>query len=152
MKGVVNAGAPGLGEALDRALDALAPGSGPTTVTADGPNGRVEAEVVEVDRIGVRLTRLRVERAEPFDLGREIEELPDRFRALPERLAPVEVDPRLGGATLRTRPEEMEDGEFFEVEVRGGSLDLTRHRARAGGAREALDFALTRGQLRKVVG
>ncbi len=144
---------PDLGKALDEALErAVASGDAKGCIEAEAGSERAVVDVVDMDRLGVRVSRVRVERAAPVDVAREAEDWPDRLRALPEVIAPVEVDPRLGGATFRTEPGEVDQHEYFEVEIRGRDVDLRRHRAPPGEEREAIDFTLTRGQLKRVVG
>ena len=135
---------------LDQALDKLTEGRG--RVEVDTPTGRATVDVVDVDRIGVRVRRVRVHRDEPFDIAREAATIGDRLRALPDRVVPVEVDPRLGGAVLRTRPDEVREREYFEVELDGtNDIEARRVRAREGGGREGTDWAMTRDQLGRLV-
>lgn len=138
-----------LGDALDRAIDAA---KGPGTVHAEADGASAEADVVDADRLGVRCSRVKVTRAAPFDVGTEAAGLPEKIRALPERLVPVEVDPALGGAILRTRPEDLEGGEFFELELRRArDLELRRLKGGPGLDRAPADFTLTRRQLGRLV-
>ena len=135
-------------EALDAALDGNA-GSG--RITADGEHGSAAVDLVAVGPIGVRVRAVEVTRAVGVDVGDEAEALPERLRTLPERVVPVEVDRGLGGAVLRTRPEQMREREFFEVEVRPNTTTIRRHRVGEDGSRQATDFALTRDQLGRLV-
>lgn len=138
-----------LGKALNDALDAA---TGPGTIHAENAGTTVDADVVDVDRLGVRVTRLSVRRDRPFDLLEEAKALPERLRSLPEPLIPVEIDTRLGGAVLRTRPDAIDEGEFFELELHGDrDLELRRLRGGRGQDREAADFTLTRKQLGRLV-
>lgn len=130
---------------LDDALDAL---DGPGTIDVPTERGRAEVDVAEVDRLGVRVRRVKVER-ETRDIAHEARALPDRLRSLPDRVAPSEVAPTLGGAILRTVPEEMR-GRYFEVDVRPGHTEVRRVKV-SGGERSADDFVLTREQLEKLV-
>lgn len=135
-----------LAKALDDALD-KATGAGAVQAEADGCT--VDVDVVDVDRLGVRCSRLRVHRAGPLDVLDVAADLPDRVRALGDALVPVEVDPGLGGAILRTVPE---DNEFYELGAHAsGDLELKRWKGGPGLDREPTDFTLTRKQLGRLV-
>ena len=135
-----------LGKALNDALDGV---TGPGTVRAAADGKTSEVEVLDVDRLGVKCTRVRVQRAGPLDVLDAAERLPDGLRALGEALVPVEVDPGLGGAVLRSEPE---GNEFYELGVQAsGELDLRRWKGGAGLDREPTDFTLTRKQLGRLV-
>lgn len=132
-------------KALDDALDGAREG----TVRAAEGGVEVEVDVLDVDRLGVKCSRLRVHRAGPLDVAEVAEGLPDRVRALGEALVPVEVDPGLGGAVLRSEPE---DHEFYELGVQAsGDLELRRWKGGPGVDREPADFTLTRKQLGRLV-
>lgn len=131
---------------LDDALDAL---DGPGIARVPREQGQAEVDVIEVDRLGVRVRSVKVER-EQRDLAEEALALPDRLRALPERVVPCEIAPTLGGATLRTDPEEMIRGRYFEVQVTPGSSEVRRVRVEDG-ERHPDDFVLTREQLGNLV-
>lgn len=133
-----------LGKALDEALDRGEPG----TVVAEAGGRRVEAEVVDVDRLGVRLGRVKVSAAGPRDVEAIAREWPEKLRSLPDRVAPVEVDAGLGGAVFRSEPD-AEQG-WFEVEVRGAEAEIGRRRRTEAG-REAVDWTMTREGLRRLV-
>lgn len=135
---------------LDRALDALPPGGG--TVTVDRGGSSAEVDVTDVDRLGVRIRELRVHRGRPVDVEAEANALPDRIRSLPERIAPVEVAPALGGARLRTRPEELREREYFEVDVAPQGTTVRRTRIEDDGSRAPTDWTLTRDQLDRLIG
>lgn len=136
-----------LGQAID---EALTPGAEAGPVTVETDKGSATVDVVEADRIGVRVRGIRVTTSE--DLGIErIADLPDALRDLPTRVVPVEVDASLGGATLRTPPREMRGKDFFEVEVRGAESKIRRLRPAEGGGREELDWTMTRDQLGRVL-
>lgn len=139
---------------LDDALDGLG-GAGTAGVPRDG--GSAEVDAVEVDRLGVRVRRVRVERTEPWDVRGRAEALPDRLRSLPERVEPQEVAPELGGAILRTRPADLRPSpgpggrtEYFEVEVGERSAEVRRVRVQDG-ERSPSDFTLTREQLGRLL-
>lgn len=134
----------GLEDALDRGETGI--------VRAEEGGASAEADVVESDRLGVRLRGVRVRRAGPIDVAEEAAALPDRVRSLDERLAPLEVDPGLGGAILRTAPDEVRDGEFYELGVHAdGGIDLSRQRTAEAG-REPVDWTMTRRQLGRLLG
>jgi len=136
-----------LTDALDRELDRAARGG---VVHVEAEDGHAEVEVVEADRLGVKVRRVRVEAIRPHDLHGIAESWPRRLRELPDRVHPVEVDPRLGGATLRSDPDDRVDETFVEIEVRGASADVRRLRPTADG-RDAIDWTMTREQLRRLV-
>ncbi len=142
----------GHGPTLDGALDALPREGGEVEVQRGGC--RAHVEVAEVDRLGVRVRKVEISRDQPVDVAREARELPERVRSLPERLAPVEVAPELGGARLRTRPEELRSTrggrEFFEVDVEPLRTTVRRSRVTEDG-RQPADFTLTRDQLDRLI-
>lgn len=126
--------------------------TGPGTVVVEHEGARAEADILDADRLGARIAEVRVNRKDGFDVADEATRLSRRVRSLPERLTPSEVDPRLGGAILRSDPEEMHGGEFFELDLRAtGERRLSRHRAVPGSDREKLDFTLTHGQIGRLV-
>ena len=133
---------------IDEALDAL-DGSGIAEVLGD--DGGVEVDCAEVGPIGVRINRLRVTRDKEIDIAREAESLPERARSLGEQVRPIEVDTTLGGATLRTDPKDIDDGEYFEIEVRPRHTEVRRVRVGEAGERQPTDFSVTRRQLRKLI-
>lgn len=134
---------------LDQALDALPEGGG--TVEVDRGTHAAEIEVSDADRLGVSVRRVRVRRQEPLDVAHEALVLPERLRALPERVRAVEVDPGLGGARLRTDPDELRGDGYFEVDVEADATEIRRTRLGDGGEREATDFTLTREQLDRLI-
>jgi hypothetical protein len=103
-----------------------------------------------VDRLGVRVRGVRVDRDADQDVTERARVLPDRLRTLPDRVEPVEVAPSLGGAVLRTRPEDLRGGEYFEVEVGRRSTEVRRVRV-VDGERQPSDFTLTREQLGRLL-
>lgn len=136
-----------LGKALDEAID-TSTDDGPRTIEAEAGSRRAEVDIEEVDRLGVRVGRIRVERESDYDLEAIARDWPRELRDLPDRVEPVEVDPGLGGATLRSRPEEMRDDRFVDIQVRGRTAEVRRLvRSRDAEA----DFTLTREQLGRMV-
>lgn len=137
-----------LGRAIDDAL-----GAAGTTgkVEAEAGDARAEVEVSDADRLGVKVRSVKVTRSTARDVGAEAASLPERLRSIPERLQPVEVDPKLGGATLRTRPDDMRKREFFQVDVHGErDVEVRRYKVGAKG-RKPVDFTMTRDQLERLV-
>lgn len=134
---------------LDDALDALPAGGG--KVTVDRPGAKATVDVVDADRLGVRVRGVRVDREGPVDVAKEAAALPERLRALPDRVAPVEVAPELGGARLRTRPDELRGREWFEVDVEPARTSIRRTKVDEDGDRSAADWTMTREQLDRLI-
>lgn len=136
--------------AVDQALDKRS--DAPGTVTVDGPDGATaDVDVERAGPIGVRLRKVRLKRAKDRDIREEAERLSRDLRSLPERVEPVEVDPKLGGAILRSRPDEMKRRGFFEVDVRGTrEVEVRRKRITEGG-REDDHWEMTRDGLGRVL-
>lgn len=132
---------------LDQALDA-APQGGEIAVAGDGWSARIDAS--KVGPIGVVVDRLRVE-GQPGDIERRAQAIAKDLRPQGERLDAVEVAPGLGGAILRTRPEDLRGGRFFEVDLDQDGAGLSRQRCKAEGGRQAEPFSLTREELGRVV-
>ena len=60
--------------------------------------------------------------------------------------------PELGGARFRTAPDEMQEGEFFELEVqKSGQSELGRTKVDDEGNREEVDWAMTRDNLGRLL-
>lgn len=134
---------------LDEELDRVPAGGGAVQVEREGTRAKVD--VVEADRLGVRVRGVEVTRTRPVDVGEEARALPERLRALPERVAPVEVDPALGGARLRTRPEELRGREYFEVDVEASRTSIRRTKVGETGERVETDWTMTREQLDRLI-
>jgi len=134
---------------LDDALDALPPGGG--SVTVDRGGAKATVDVVDRDRIGVRVRGVRVDRERPVDVEREAATLPERLRALPERVAPLEVAPSLGGARLRTRPDELRGRGWFEVDIEPTRTSIRRTKVDEAGERSSADWTMTREQLDRLI-
>lgn len=130
-----------LAEALDRKLE---PGE---VAHADDGATRVEVDVTDVDRLGVSVRGVRVRASAPGDLRGCVDRLPDALDALPERVTPVEVDPVLGGAVLRSAPRRRE---YYEVRTDGREVSIEKLRAAPEG-RTRVPFTLTREQLGRLV-
>ena len=126
--------------------------TGPGTIVVEHEGATAEADVLDSDRLGSRIAEVRVRRKEGFDVTDEAARLSKRIRSLPERLLASEIDRGLGGAILRSDPDEMHGGEFFELEIRAsGDSRLRRQKATPGMDRENADFTLTHGQLGRLV-
>lgn len=137
----------GLGDALDRAI------AGPGVVRVEHEGRVAEVDVVDADRLGVRVLRVRMEgvgRAGPQAVRDAAERLPDALRALPDRMVTVEVAPTLGGAVLRSAPEDVRNREFFEARTDGRVTEVERVRVGTTG-REPVPFTMTREALGRIV-
>ena len=140
-----------LSDGLDEALTRQAREGGEFVKLGDGA-AEAEARVVDSDRIGVRVSRVRVHKGAAVDVAKEAAALPERLRALPERLVPLEIDAAHGSAVLRTATDEMRRREFFEVQVAGGQdLDVRRYRVDEAGQRQGIDWTMTREQLGRLM-
>ena len=135
-------------DAIDEALDER---EGDKARVSLGPK-HAEIEVGDVDRLGVRVRRVRVSRGAEIDVREAAATLPDRMRTLHEPVIPIEVDGANGRAILRTDPDEMRRREFFEVDVHGsGDIDVKRLKVRDDGERDDIDWTLTREQLGRLL-
>jgi hypothetical protein len=135
-------------DALRKKMERATRDTGQVDVESGGLRG--EAEVVEHDRVGVVVERIRV-RGPKGDVERRAAAIAENVRPGGDRLAPTEVDPRLGGAILRTPPEDMRKGRFYQVEVDDWGAELTRQRVHEGGERAREPFALTHEQYGDVI-
>ena len=136
-------------EKLGEVLDAHDGGSGAVEVATGGASA--EVDVVASGPIGVRLRGVKVHRSRDVAIAPEAEALPQRLRALPEKIVPTEVDPGLGGAILRTAPEHMREREFFQVDL-SGPRDAQVRRYKGGpDGRKAVDWDMTREQLGRLL-
>lgn len=133
---------------LGRAAGAAIQGAGEVCV-ADAAGNRATLRVRDADRLAVTLDGITVHA--PADPVARAGGLARDLRPGGERLRAEEVDARLGGATLRTRPGDMRAGRFFEVVVRPEGVGLRRHRVDADGRRATEPFTLTREQLGRLV-
>lgn len=134
---------------LDEALNKAPSGGG--TVSVPRGAGSADVDVVEVDRLGVRVRGVVVNRDRPVDVVREAERLPGAIRSLPDRVAPVEVDPALGGARLRTHPDELRGDKYFEVDVEPRRTTIKRIAVEETGQRQSTDWTMTREQLERLI-
>lgn len=129
-----------LADRLDRSL---APG----VVQADVGGVHAEVDVVEVDRLGVSVRGVTVRTPTKGDVAGHAARLPGALGALTERVRPVEVDPTLGGAVLRSKPRRQE---YFEVRSDGREVSVEKLR-RGPDGRTRVPFVLTREQLGRLV-
>ena len=135
-------------DAIDEALDETPRG----VVQVSGPGGAsAELDVQDSGPIGARVRRVRLTHAEDRDIDHEASRLGEALRALPHAVHPSEVAPDLGGAILRSRPDEMRSPDFFEVKVDGPrDVEVRRYRLGDDLDRQPADFDVTReglGQL-----
>ena len=137
-------------DSISEALDAM---DGPTgAVEVDLPDGKGVLDVREVGALGVTVGEVRVRRNQPYELETAAQEVAKRVRSLRDRVVPVEVDTRLGGGVLRSRPEDMRGTDFYQVDLEGDrEVRVRRFGPEKGGGRKVLDFTLTREQLGDLV-
>ncbi len=138
-----------LSDALGDKLELPGVSSGPINVETEA--GRVEVDLVDSDRLGTQIDRLKVSVPSAVPLPQQAENISRRVRHLPERLVPHEVDDRLGGGVLRSDPADMRGKRYFEVGLDGDSATVERYRAQHDGGREREPFTLTREQLGRLV-
>ena len=137
-----------LSHAIAEALDKKSEG----TVTAEHGGAKAHVDVVASGPVGVRVRGVKIERGRDVPIEQAAEELPGQLAGvLPERIKAVEVDAGLGGAVLRTKPEEMRGREFVEVEVTDTRKVDIRRWAVGEEGREARDWAMTRDALGRLV-
>ncbi|MDP2313952.1 MAG: hypothetical protein Q8P41_13680 [Pseudomonadota bacterium] len=133
------------------ALDALISGIdrklAPGVVRVDDDGVSAEVDVVDLDRLGVSVRGVKVRTAGPGDIARQAERLPGALEGLVEKVRPVEVDPALGGAVLRSTPRRRE---YYEVRTDGREVSVEKLRAGPEG-RARVPFTLTREQLGRLV-
>lgn len=141
---------PTLSQALDAALDAAASkvGTAPGTIEAAAGGATVVAEVVDVDRLGVVVDRLRINIG-PGDLVHRSKRVSECVRPGGADLHAIELDTRLGGGVLRTKP--LEDDRFYELGLDETGGVLTRHHLDSDGRRCAEPFTVTRESLGRLV-
>lgn len=119
-------------------------------VVSEHEGWRIEVEVEDLDRLGASVRGIRVTSPQAGSITRQAERFPETMRALPDRLVPLEVDPRLGGAVLRSDPRDVRRREFFEVRTDGRNASLERRRGGPDGS-ERVPFTVTREQLGRLV-
>lgn len=137
--------------ALDDALDGAKADDGVVEVECE--HGRAKLDVAKKGPIGVRVRQVDLSRSRSAEVGDEAARLGRELRALGEHVRPTEVAPALGGAVLRTDPEEMRNREFFEVGIAGADkTSVKRVRVSEEGERTAADWDMTREQLDRLLG
>ncbi len=148
-----------LGRKLVKALKNSA-GSGRRDVSAEHDGVEARARVEGSGPYGSSIDQLEVVAPERDGGGgagervaRQAERIERTVTYLPERLRREEVEPSLGGAVLRSRPEEMRGGEYYEFKLAGGrEVDVRRHRVSADGrSRERIPQAHSHEGLERLV-
>ena len=140
----------GLSQALEAALhDVPSTAEGTSTVEAECNGVHVQATVRDIDRLGIVIERVRVQSG-TGNLGQRTLTLAD-IRPAGERLRAVEVAPSLGGSKIRTRTEDIRNGEFFEIDVAAEGAELRRYRKTESGQRVITPFTVTRKHLGNLV-
>ncbi|MDO9280630.1 MAG: hypothetical protein Q7U06_01910 [Pseudomonadota bacterium] len=128
----------------DRLDGTLAPG----VVRVDEGGVHAEVDVVDVDRLGVSVRGVKVRTdSGTGDVVDHAARLPRALGALADKLRPIEVDPTLGGAVLRSKVRRQE---YFEVRSDGREVSVEKLR-RGPDGRAAVPFTLTREQLGRLV-
>lgn len=126
----------------------------PGEARVEDANRHVRVIVESCGPIGVRIREVEVQtQSEPkHDVGHSAHRIAASIRPDGERLWAVEVDPHLGGAVLRTHPEDMADGRFFQLDMTvSGKRTLRRYSVDKNGDRTPQAFDLTRRQLEALV-
>ncbi len=125
----------------------------------EGKWGRLEVAVTDIDRLGVMIREVRLDRIPGVvrapTLRRRLERLAERIDYLSERLILVEHDPDQTGALMRSeRPREVA-GElhYFELRVEKDRVtQFARFRQPPGAAaRKPLPFLLDRHALARLI-
>lgn len=127
-------------------------GQPPQLLSFDVAGGRIECELLALDRLACAFSRLDFEtpklaEASTADLRRIGKTLADRLTYLLEPLALVEIDPDQGAAQLRSSPPQKENrrSTYYELlAIRGGRLSLMRYEKPAGEPRRQVPANVTR--------
>ncbi len=138
---------------LERAREAGEAPAPPGKVQVESGGVTLEAEVLDCERIGATVDRLRLRDPQGGDLARQAEALGGRLHGLGERIRSVEVEPDLGGAVLRSEPEDMVEGRYWEVRVGddGREAELERFKVGEQGQRSREPYTVTRDDLGRIV-
>ncbi len=121
-------------------------------VTVEGPNGSARVDVVDVDRLGAKVDRVRVTVDDPAPLDRQARALARGLQDLDGGVTPVEIDDRLGGGNLRSPPEVLRRrGRYYQVDLDGESASVERYRVVDDGRRQRESFTMTHEQLERIV-
>ena len=123
--------------------------SSPGRHTAAAGGVSAEIDVIDADRIGVVIERVRA-RGRRGDVVERAAAFAERLRPGGQPLTPIEVDATLGGATLRSPPDDRR--RYYEAGVTEDAIELTRQQVGSDGSRQPIDFALTREQLGDMIG
>ena len=135
-----------LGEALTDAI------RGPGKIAVEGRGGRrAEADVIDADRLGVEVERVRVQGPSSAAIEARAIAIAAHLRPGGERLVPVEIDDQLGGGVLRTHRQEVRAGRFYQVDLDVDGAELGRFRVNDDGERIPEPFTVTREQLGQIV-
>ena len=136
---------------LSQQLDAeIAPSDATQSARATQADGdlSVEVDLADAGRIGVVVERVRM-RGGSGTITERAEAVAQQLRPDGQALSPIEVDERLGGATLRGPLDSQR--RFYEAEVTDEQVELSRKQVGEDGQRADADFALTRDQLGHLV-
>ena len=124
----------------------------PATIEADGPSGRFEADLDQVERLGYSFVRFQFRTDQLAGASRDRlqkigEDLSKRLSYLMEPISPLEFDQ--DGFTLQLRsdpPAKDDDGAtYYEILARrGGMLSLERYRKAPGQLRQVVSAHVTR--------
>jgi hypothetical protein len=136
---------PSIGRVAQRQL------CGPGKLDVEHRDGTVQVDAVQVGPIGVVVDRIAVKPVNVAPIGARSRRLAQSLRPGGDRLVEVEVDEELGGATLRSHPEDMQGGRFFQVEIDADGAQVTRHKVGADGGRAREPFPLTRDELARTI-
>lgn len=105
------------------------------TAEVDHGDVKVRVEAGDFDRLGIRIHELSVEGEAPAGpledvLRSQVDALAGADSPTLGALAPQEIDGRLGAGILRTRPDDMHRGYFFEATLEGGRKASVRRQRR----------------------
>ncbi len=143
---------PAAPESLGAAIDAAT--SAPGKAESEHGHARAEVAVVDADRLGVVVERVRVSRtgdAPVSGIAERVHAIARDVRPGGDRLVPVEIAPELGGGTLRTAPDRLRGGRFFQIDVDKRGAEVHRYRADPTEGRVAEPFTMTRDELGRLV-
>jgi hypothetical protein len=137
---------------IERELTRIQAVSGRGLLQVDGPEGRIEADLLAVDAIGCSFQTLayatsRLARATLEQLKEISAALTAKLTYLLEPIGLVEADADRCAVQLRSNPPQMgDDGtSYYELMVRrGGDITLSRYSKRPGQLRQIVPAQLTR--------
>ena len=109
----------------------------------------IEVDLVDCDRLGAVVEGIRV-RGAAADVVERAEAISREVRPGGDHLLPVEVDRGLGGAILRSAPEDVHRG-FYELRVSPEGVELSGHKLTSEGQRIRVPYTWTRDQLGSVI-